>query len=368
MAINVYCGLMGSGKSYEAVSSLIVPAVAAGRRVVSNIDGLNEKLIHDYILSHKWKFAKKSDLLSSSLGAIEHVSNDRISQPQFFPDPDHADDSGSVVQPGDFVVIDEAWRFWPTSAKPSHEHMQFFRMHRHYAHPETGVTSDLALLIQDISGLHPDLKKVVEMSVRTTKLKSLGLNRRYRVEVFEGYRLTKAAKTATYQKKYDKRIFPLYQSYGSGNARETTVDDRQNIFKGAKVWVVLALIPLFLGSGIWYLVGFFGASSVQKKISPNILVAPAPAPAPISDETPSVRSVSVEKEVSLSSEWRIVGATLIDERPWVVLQNSVGRLRYVHRSNFQGQGQLLKGVVDGAEVTIYSGTGASLGLFSGARK
>ncbi|WP_368647545.1 zonular occludens toxin family protein [Castellaniella ginsengisoli] len=364
MAINVYCGLMGSGKSYEAVSSIIVPAIAAGRRVVSNIDGLNESAIHEYILRHSKK-GKKAALSAHALGSIVHVSNDRVSQSEFFPDPDRVDGAVPVVQPGDLVVIDEAWRFWPTSAKPSHEHMQFFRMHRHYAHAETGVTSDLVLLIQDISGLHPDLKRVVEMSVRTTKLKSLGLNRRYRVEVFEGYRQTKTAKTATYQKAYDKAIFPLYQSYGSGNARETTVDDRQNIFKGSKVWILLAMIPVFLGGGIWYLISFFGSSPTQqaKEVSSQ-LDTPAPAASALSQPE------SKEKKIAppLSADWRIVGLTLIDERPWVVLQNAAGKLRYVHRSNFEGRGVLMRGIIDNAEVTMYSGSGSAGSLLSGAKK
>jgi len=34
--INVYTGLMGSGKSYEVVSEVILTATAAGRRVVTN--------------------------------------------------------------------------------------------------------------------------------------------------------------------------------------------------------------------------------------------------------------------------------------------------------------------------------------------
>lgn len=364
MAINVYCGLMGSGKSYEAVSSIIVPAIASGRRVVSNIDGLNESAIHEYIL-RRGKKGKRATISAHALGSIMHVSNERVSQPGFFPDPDYVDGSSPAVQPGDLVVIDEAWRFWPTSVKPSHEHMQFFRMHRHYADAETGVTSDLVLLIQDISGLHPDLKRVVEMSVRTTKLKSLGLNRRYRVEVFEGYRQTKTAKTATYQKAYDKEIFPLYQSYGSGNARETTVDDRQNIFKGAKVWVILAMIPIFLGGGIWYLASFFGSGPVQQaKEAQGQLDAPAHPTSALSSPD------SKEKKVAprLSSDWRIVGLTLIDERPWVVLQNAAGKLRYVHRSNFEGSGVLMRGIIDDAEVTMYSGSGSAGSLLSGAKK
>ena len=41
MAINVYTGLPGSGKSYEVVSEVIAKQVAAGRRIVTNIDGIN---------------------------------------------------------------------------------------------------------------------------------------------------------------------------------------------------------------------------------------------------------------------------------------------------------------------------------------
>lgn len=37
MAISAYVGVPGSGKSYEVVKSVILPAIKSGRRVVSNI-------------------------------------------------------------------------------------------------------------------------------------------------------------------------------------------------------------------------------------------------------------------------------------------------------------------------------------------
>ncbi|MBJ5389082.1 hypothetical protein JGG32_25795, partial [Salmonella enterica subsp. enterica serovar Typhimurium] len=40
MAINLYVGLQGAGKSYESVKSVVLPALAQGQRVVSNIEGL----------------------------------------------------------------------------------------------------------------------------------------------------------------------------------------------------------------------------------------------------------------------------------------------------------------------------------------
>ncbi|EGJ3415938.1 hypothetical protein IHC78_002873 [Salmonella enterica subsp. houtenae] len=36
MAISAYIGIPGSGKSYEAVCNVIIPAFTSGRRVVTN--------------------------------------------------------------------------------------------------------------------------------------------------------------------------------------------------------------------------------------------------------------------------------------------------------------------------------------------
>ena len=52
MPITAYVGVPRSGKSYEVVKSVIIAAVASGRRVVSNIYGLNEDKIKAYILKN----------------------------------------------------------------------------------------------------------------------------------------------------------------------------------------------------------------------------------------------------------------------------------------------------------------------------
>ncbi|MGL6044886.1 MAG: zonular occludens toxin domain-containing protein, partial [Vogesella sp.] len=157
MAINAYVGLQGSGKSFEVVSSVILDAVFQGRRVVTNVAGINEDRIHEYLVNKREADAEK-------LGQIIHVENDRILQPQFFPDEEKPE-LESVVLGGDLVAIDEAWRFWGTdSGKLTHEHMQFFRMHRHYVHAQTAVACDVVLMTQDITGLHRSVKNVVEFT------------------------------------------------------------------------------------------------------------------------------------------------------------------------------------------------------------
>ncbi|MGV0986750.1 MAG: hypothetical protein ACOYB2_19555 [Limnohabitans sp.] len=42
------------------------------------------------------------------------------------------------------------------------------------------------LMVQDIGDLHRTLKVVVELTFRTTKIKTFGWNKTYRVEMWEG--------------------------------------------------------------------------------------------------------------------------------------------------------------------------------------
>ena len=65
MPINAYTGLMGSGKSYECVSSVIVPAIKNGRRVVTNVDGIDSDAIRAYC-QEKWNVAP------DKLGEVVH--------------------------------------------------------------------------------------------------------------------------------------------------------------------------------------------------------------------------------------------------------------------------------------------------------
>ncbi|KDR24884.1 zonular occludens toxin domain-containing protein, partial [Caballeronia grimmiae] len=167
MAINAYCGVMGSGKSYEVVSGPLLDAVAAGRRVVTNIDGIDESAIHAYL-------AKKRSLAADALGAVVMVKTEDMLKPGFFP-VEVESEAGAVVTPGfvqagDFVVVDEAWKLWKTGVKIPPEHMAFFRMHRHFVNAETGVACDVALMIQAISGLHRDIRDVIELSFVMVKL------------------------------------------------------------------------------------------------------------------------------------------------------------------------------------------------------
>lgn len=72
MAISAYVGIPGSGKSYEVVASVIIPACIAGRRIVSNIYGLATQSIYDYCVDIK-KIDSHCPLIEQNRSAVETI-------------------------------------------------------------------------------------------------------------------------------------------------------------------------------------------------------------------------------------------------------------------------------------------------------
>lgn len=356
MAINCYTGLQGSGKSFEVVSSVIVPAVLQGRRVVTNIDGINPEAIEKYLVE-----TKNAD--PAKLGKIIAVKNEDVIKPGFFPDEDQ-EGFVSVVQGGDLVAIDEVWQFWSPEHKISFEQMKFFRMHRHYAHPETFVTCDIALMVQEYGSLHRKLKSVVEMTSRTTKLKSIGTPTAYRIELFEGSKTTKSSRLDVFVKKYNKAIFPLYKSYSGGTGSEKAMDKRQNILTNPRIWVTAVFFAVLMGFGFWNTWKFFhpapkvepgapvmaGAGAAgAAAAAPGAIAAPGQPPRPAVLPPPSD---------AFSDSLRIVGRYSGQGESWVVMASANGLIRVESPSMFTGKGIYSLGIVDGRKVTTYSGTPA----------
>lgn len=341
MAINAYIGLMGSGKSFEVVSSVLLPALLAGRRVVTNIDGINAAAITEYLLTVKGGVA-------ANLGLLVSVTNDDITKVGFFPDEVNPSQP-SVVQGGDLVCIDECWNFWGTDNRiaDNSEHMRFFRMHRHYTDPVTGVACDLALMIQDLGSLNRKIRPVIEMTTRTVKLKSLGAPKAYRVELFEGNKTTKLTKIDTIIKLYDNAIFPLYKSYAAGSGSEKSIDKRQNVLSNPRLWVMVGLVVLMLCAG-----GFFTYRFFQPK-SPKVSSIAVAGGSPVLGASVPVKN---EAASNFSPDLRYAGTFTANGESWVVVADSVGRLRVESPSVFTGKGVSAYGVVDGHKVTPYSGS------------
>lgn len=350
MPINVYTGLMGSGKSYECVSSVIVPAVRAGRRVVTNVDGIDSEAIRAYC-------HEKHGVALDRLGEVVHCDNEDVSKPGFLP---HGGAGQTFCLAGDIVCIDEAWRFWGTDCKLLTEHKVFFREHRHFVDPETKVCCDLVLMVQDISDLHRILKVVVEVSFRTTKIKTLGWSKTYRVEMWEGYKLTVKGRVSVENKRYDDEIFPLYSSYAGGSGKELQVDSRQNVLHSKKLWIIAAGVLVMGCFSLYTLLTFFGAKRFKGEQA---------SPLAQSEHKPiqAVRGPIQTGMPALSDTWRAVGTIQAGQQRLVVLAGSSGRLRFEHPSAFQNAGLLIVGEVDGQRVTAWTGSAPSGGVVGASK-
>lgn len=352
MAINAYCGVMGSGKSYEVVSGPLLDAVAAGRRVVTNIDGVDQDAIHDYL-------HERRGVPDGRLGAIVHVRTDDMLRDGFFPveveGPDGATVTPGFVLPGDLLVVDEAWKLWATDKKITKEHMAFFRMHRHFVHADTGVACDVVLMIQSIADLHRSIKAVIELSFRMVKLKSVGMSKGYRVEMYETYKQTVATKTGTFVRRYRPEIFPLYKSYAGQGGNESTVDRRQNVLARKSLWVGAVVVVLVGAVGLWFAWGFFHSRGKTNQKVGGSHSSGLPYPASGSAANPAAPASGPRT----SDVWRVAGGYHAAGVDYVVLADGEGRLRVESPSEFMGRGIARVGTVEGQRVTMWSGARAS---------
>lgn len=352
MPLNAYTGLMGSGKTYEVVSSVILPALAKGRRVVTNIEGLDFEKIRLYLV------ATVADL---NLGSLVLVSNEDVLKPDFFCTSQ--DDAAALVQGGDLVCLDEAWRFFGASVKMPPQAMVFLREHRHFSDSESGVTCDIVLMLQSISDLHRSVKSVVELSFKTHKLKAVGLNRRYRLDMFEGSDQKISRRANTWQKSYKSEIYDLYHSYAGGTGSEVAIDGRQNIFSDPALW--------FKGLGVLVLVGVaFGLLNyLYGRYRPSTATAAASVPAPAgAASAPAPGAVPAPPPPpAVSSSWRYVGKVSGFSGHRDIVASESGQLR-ASPVAFTGAGLARSGKVDGVPVYSWSGASGQTSLASGVVK
>lgn len=379
MPINVYCGVMGSGKTYEVTKNVIVPAIRKGRNVVSNISGLNETAIHEYIV-HKWgdPLEKLGSIrLCEDSDIIEVTETTRVLKASFLPWNASDGDKKSFVKAGDLVVIDEAQRYWDTTAKLPKAHLLFFTEHRHFAHPETKVTCDLVLMLPSMALLHRALKSIAELSFCCTKLKAVGAPKSYRIEMWEGTKQTRKDRQRVEVRPYDKDVYPLYQSYEGGAGKEHVVDKRQQITSPAKIAAFAVLLLLCFGGTSFWLYRLLHRHSAQPASVAAATATAAPAAGSFQVASRVTGAGGVELAVPrvppvvLSPDWRLAGFVQVGTERRVVLANAAGRLRYETPAAFTWEdGQPVFGMIDGQRVTAYSGAlpgasqgGGAFGLF-----
>lgn len=342
MAIKAITGLQGSGKTYETVLRVVVPAIKEGRRVVTNISGLQPASIAAFLDLDDHERVEK---------LIHVFTQQRISEPDFFPvltsDGSMWDESvPSVVVPGDVVIIDEAWHSFGDAfdQKKLPRHFAFLREHRHYV-STAGHTCDIHFLTQDINDLHRTVRRVVELTTYAKKPKELGITNAYIVDLYRGYRLLSRSLISTHRYFYDERVFAMYSSYTATNAKELALDDRQNVLKKL---VPTALAMIFLMAVLGYYLWIFFHPEEDKTES-----APAPILNPPTSPPNTTTSIQPPVPAPDQSDWRVVGRVSADSDYFLLVSGS--RYRYVARSdNSFVSNHAMNVLVDGKMATTYS--------------
>ena len=341
MAITAYIGVPGSGKSYEVVKNVIIPALIKGRRVVTNIYGLKIDDIYKYCKDKNKK---------AQIGELISVTNDQCKDAEFLP---YKDSVNTLCKPGDLICLDEVWRFWNADSDIHPNHRSFVAEHRHFADDKTGFICDLVVINQAIVNIPRFIKDRIESTFKMTKLKTLGLNNRYRVDIFTGTKTFKNNMTSQLFSKYEKKIFSLYSSYDSENASETVVDSRGVIFKSPAFILGSVLFVLCFYFAISSLISIFGSKDEKKDVvttSQNESVKGKPA-----SDSRTAFTPTPQKPPVLSKTWRIKGSYKTASGAFVILTSVSGVTRIEPMSNFSFSGSLMSGVIDNELITTYSG-------------
>ncbi|MGX2970465.1 zonular occludens toxin domain-containing protein [Ursidibacter sp. B-7004-1] len=369
MAINAYVGTPGSGKTYEVVRSVILPAFLSGRSIVTNIEGISQSNFIDYVDRLNSKRKEKDQIDYASLGTITKVTDEDCLKADFFP---YKGSINTIAKCGDLICIDEIWRIFDEKGKIHDNHRSFIAEHRHFVN-DKGQTSDLVVINQSVANIPRFIKDRIESTFKMTKLIALGLSKRYRIDVYSGVRLFKTTHIQTIQAKYDDEIFSLYKSY-DGNGVEQRIDSRVNLLKSSGFIFKMAFaLFTFVAGGLYLYYQFSKDEVIDEQVSKNI-------------QEPTIKSTKndikrkeevnnnvhqnnyenrgvnydtkqpkiIDKDKGLSQKWRIVGYLKKQNNNLVILTDD-NVIRYEYLSNFTNEGNLLTGYIDGYRVTFYSG-------------
>lgn len=274
--INLLIGPPGGGKSYEAVVFHILPALASGRKVITNLPLDLERLRQidaGYValveMRHTTKAVQpekdwdKAENLYKKFGIAarsEIFVNRAFAHPEDYGDAWRHADTGS----GPLYVIDECHLALPRlGTKIAVE--EWYSLHRH-------ESADVLLITQSYGKVSKSIIDLVQVCYRVKKGTAFGTANQYIRKVQDGVR---GDVVNTSVRKYEKKYFGLYKSHTRGGGQELAAQDITPIWKR---WPFIgAAIMLPLGIGAFFMTG-----------SQNILKPKVPAAGPVVVSTAQV--------------------------------------------------------------------------------
>ena len=244
--IIAYVGTPGSGKTYEAVKSILAN-LKSGRRVYTNIEGLDEpccrKLIQDTLNLDDYEFNKRLVFL------------DKVQTKNFW----------NIAKDGSMIVLDEVHkdfsnRDWNTETNK--DFANWASTHRHHGF-------DLVLITQDIEKVEKHARSLIEWTYFFRKVNFFGgavsnkyICYSYSGDDHNGKPLAKSVRT------YSPFVFNCYKSFVAKDVKELGFMTHVNILKHP-VFFILPCMLVFAGYMLWKSSFFhgdlFGAKRMQAK-------------------------------------------------------------------------------------------------------
>lgn len=235
MAIEAYTGMPGDGKTYEAVKSVILPAIKRGQRVVTNIRGLNPEKIGE----HLGVPAARVRALIKEFHIDDALGTGGV-KPEFFPTEGGNDDG--ILEWGAYNVIDEAHFIFGTGSKFDNRGKYFLRQHRHENVDDQ--STQIVLITQSIDDLTSSVRNVVRATTRCIKKTMYGRHKSYYVRKFNGATEVPSKLLNEDSHQYVEPFISMYQTQRGKVGNEKGVDNRGSIWQRKKLWYMVATVLL----------------------------------------------------------------------------------------------------------------------------
>ncbi len=286
--INLLLGAPGGGKSYEAVVFHILPALAKGRKVITNLP-VNvdefEKIHPGAAELIEIRTTTKAPRPPEQLETGQNTQRVTLAtatpwrsipfwHPDDFEDFWRHPDKGF----GPLYVIDECHIPLPvrgTLVKVE----EWFSLHRHH-------NADVLLITQSYGKISAAIRDLVQVVYRVRKNVALGSMGSYTRKVQDGLR---GEVVNTTMRQYEPKFFPLYKSHTqSSSGAELGANDIRPFWKhwtfiGAAIFIGIFLVMLASGK-----IGLMPTAPKQPATKPAPTPAPpAPTPAPAPVATPT---------------------------------------------------------------------------------
>jgi zona occludens toxin len=245
--INLLLGAPGGGKSYEAVCYHIIPALKAGRKVITNLS-LDVEYCEKQIpgsrsliqLEQKTRSIRETldpSMAENNFHRYGYVSKEKhFNSNPFSSVIDYEDDWKHPENGiGALFVIDECHLSLPVKSTPL-DLEEWYSLHRH-----RGI--DVLLITQSITKINRPIRELVQIVYRVRKNTSLGSSKSYVKKVQDGHN---GEVTNTTIRSYDSTIFPYYKSHTlGGSATELQPNDIRPLWKHPGL--IFGIPMVFLG-------------------------------------------------------------------------------------------------------------------------